>query len=254
MPFAPKSKGASIRVRSSSSSKEDADVKKASGKMAGLRIRSTSKKAAVNDSSDDENIVSDDEDDDEVTEEYLREKKRISPNDILRLHKPCKKYLCKPSANTYAIDFVSFKIRDMDHGGRTLFEVKKPAGAKFVPTKDGDDSGRFVQYDFGAPFLDLETVGTTVTFTVGSKPVEGFRMIERHYFKDELLKSFDFDFGFCVPNSRNSCEQIYALPDLSKKEKQKMIQSPYKTRSDSFYFVKNKLVMHNKAEYAYQER
>jgi hypothetical protein len=30
-----------------------------------------------------------------------------------------------------------------------------------------------------------------------------------------------------------------------------MIENPYETRSDSFYFVDNKLVMHNKADYAY---
>jgi hypothetical protein len=30
-----------------------------------------------------------------------------------------------------------------------------------------------------------------------------------------------------------------------------MIASPYETKSDSFYFVDNKLVMHNKASYKY---
>jgi len=30
-----------------------------------------------------------------------------------------------------------------------------------------------------------------------------------------------------------------------------MINSPFETKSDSFYFVDNKLIMHNKAEYAY---
>lgn len=28
-----------------------------------------------------------------------------------------------------------------------------------------------------------------------------------------------------------------------------MIENPYETRSDSFYFVDNKLIMHNKAAY-----
>ena len=32
---------------------------------------------------------------------------------------------------------------------------------------------------------------------------------------------------------------------------QEMIDSPYETRSDSFYFVDDQLVMHNKADYAY---
>lgn len=30
-----------------------------------------------------------------------------------------------------------------------------------------------------------------------------------------------------------------------------MVENPYETRSDSFYFVDNKLIMHNKADYAY---
>lgn len=32
---------------------------------------------------------------------------------------------------------------------------------------------------------------------------------------------------------------------------QEMIEHPFETKSDSFYFVDNKLVMHNKADYAY---
>ena len=30
-----------------------------------------------------------------------------------------------------------------------------------------------------------------------------------------------------------------------------MIDHPYDTRSDSFYFVEDELIMHNKADYAY---
>lgn len=30
-----------------------------------------------------------------------------------------------------------------------------------------------------------------------------------------------------------------------------MIDAPYATKSDSFYFVDDKLIMHNKAEYSY---
>ena len=32
---------------------------------------------------------------------------------------------------------------------------------------------------------------------------------------------------------------------------QEMIDGPYETKSDSFYFVEDKLIMHNKADYAY---
>ena len=30
-----------------------------------------------------------------------------------------------------------------------------------------------------------------------------------------------------------------------------MVQNPFQTKSDSFYFVDGKLIMHNKADYAY---
>lgn len=54
----------------------------------------------------------------------------------------------------------------------------------------------------------------SVEFTVGDRPINSFRMIERHYFQGRLLKNFDFDFGFCIPNSRNTCEHIYEFPQL----------------------------------------
>uniref|UniRef100_A0A8C3LC20 Unc-119 lipid binding chaperone B n=1 Tax=Chrysolophus pictus TaxID=9089 RepID=A0A8C3LC20_CHRPC len=124
--------------------------------------------------------------------------------------------------------------------------------------EDEDDSseldssaGRFVRYQFTPAFLRLRTVGATVEFTVGEKPVSNFRMIERHYFRDRLLKNFDFDFGFCIPSSRNTCEHIYEFPQLSEDLIRLMVENPYETRSDSFYFVDNKLIMHNKADYAY---
>ncbi|XP_020337828.1 protein unc-119 homolog B-like isoform X2 [Oncorhynchus kisutch] len=117
---------------------------------------------------------------------------------------------------------------------------------------EGDMSaGRFVCYQFTTAFLRLRTVGATVEFTVGARPLNSFRMIERHYFRDHLLKSFDFDFGFCIPNSRNTCEHIYEFPQLSESLVHQMVEHPYETKSDSFYFVDNRLVMHNKADYSY---
>lgn len=76
-------------------------------------------------------------------------------------------------------------------------------------------------------------------------------MIEKHFYKDRPLKTFDFDFGFCIPNSLNTCEHIYEFPPLDSELCEELIKNPFQTRSDSFYFVDNKLIMHNKAEYAY---
>ncbi|KAK9412674.1 hypothetical protein NXF25_003849 [Crotalus adamanteus] len=166
---------------------------------------------------------------------------------------PQENYLCTPEENVYKIDFTRFKIRDME-SGTVLFEITKPPASERERSekKEADpNAGRFVRYQFTPAFLRLRQVGATVEFTVGEKPISNFRMIERHYFRDQLLKSFDFQFGFCIPTSKNSCEHIYEFPPLSEDLIQEMVLHPYETQSDSFYFVDNKLVMHNKADYSY---
>lgn len=192
-----------------------------------------------------------------VTEEELLSKEYITPDDVLALNKIADNYLCPPEANVYNIDFTRFKLRDMDTA-TVLFEVAKPENSPADEDQDEADgeeidpnAGRFVRYQFTPQFLKLKTVGATVEFTVGSKPVSKFRMIERHYFRNKMLKSFDFEFGFCIPNSKNTVEHIYEFPQLTPEEIQEMIDNPYETRSDSFYFVNDKLIMHNKADYAY---
>ncbi|XP_073674142.1 protein unc-119 homolog A [Garra rufa] len=187
-----------------------------------------------------------------TTEEDLLKSTEISPEDVLGLQKITDNYLCGPEQNIHKIDFTRFKIRDMETG-TVLFEITKPP-----TTESGEDrtdldqnAGRFVRYQFTPAFLRLRQVGATVEFTVGDVPINNFRMIERHYFRGQLLKSFDFEFGFCIPSSKNTCEHIYEFPPLSEEIMREMIIHPYETQSDSFYFVDNKLVMHNKADYSY---
>ncbi|TNN70664.1 Protein unc-119 B [Liparis tanakae] len=156
-----------------------------------------------------------------VTEDELRALgKDITPDNVLGLRAVTEDYLCKPEDNIFNIDFTRFKIRDLETG-TVLFEIAKPPN------------------------------NSNVEFTVGDRPINSFRMIERHYFQGRLLKNFDFDFGFCIPDSRNTCEHIYEFPQLPDDLIRQMVAHPYETRSDSFYFVDNKLIMHNKADYAY---
>lgn len=84
--------------------------------------------------------------------------------------------------------------------------------------------------------------------------MKNFRMIERHYFREKLIQSFDFTFPFCIPNTTNSWEAIYTVPELEKGLMEEMIKSPWETKSDSFYFVGDEIIMHNKAEYSYAEQ
>ena len=53
-----------------------------------------------------------------------------------------------------------------------------------------------------------------LVFSVGPQEVRDFRMIERHYFGNQLIKSYDFTFGFCIPGSTNTWEAVYAMPPL----------------------------------------
>ena len=55
-------------------------------------------------------------------------------------------------------------------------------------------------------------------------------MIERHYFNEKLIKSFEFKFDFCIPNSVNTWESIYAMPEIEHELKKRMISEHQHTR------------------------
>eukprot|EP00747_Dinoflagellata_sp_TGD_P165361 gnl/TRDRNA2_/TRDRNA2_186528_c0_seq1.p1 gnl/TRDRNA2_/TRDRNA2_186528_c0~~gnl/TRDRNA2_/TRDRNA2_186528_c0_seq1.p1 ORF type:complete len:188 (-),score=40.29 gnl/TRDRNA2_/TRDRNA2_186528_c0_seq1:187-750(-) len=178
----------------------------------------------------------------------------ISPDYVSQFQGPCEGFLCPLSANVYKIDFTAFKIRAIhETGGEDLlFEIRKdPNDEEGLPDDDADDSVRQIRYHFGPNFLDFKNIGTTLEFSVGEHPLHNFRMIERHYFQNYLLRSFDFTMPFVMPNTTNTWEVIYSMPELDPEVKQAIIDAPWETKSDSFYFVNDCLVMHNKAEYNY---
>jgi len=182
------------------------------------------------------------------------------PEQVLEYNEPTPGYCCPLTANTYGIEFERFHIRDMSDpdnpsGGAILFEVAKDPN---MPKLDNstippsmEDQVRCICYDFGDAFLELSTIGTTLTFSVGDNEMPNFRMIERFYFRDQLIRSFDFQFGFGIPNSTNTWEAIYEMPELDEELKQQMIENPWESQSDSFYYVGDEMVLHNKAKYAY---
>ena len=173
----------------------------------------------------------------------------ITPDYVTSLTEATDRFLCPLSANIYGIEFVYFKVRDLE-SGTVLFEVvNEDEDQASEPIED--DSLRTIKYHLGPDFLNLTALGSTIGFKVGGKEVRNFRMIERHYFRDTLLKSFDFNLEFCIPGTRNTWEVIYEMPSLPEGIKNEMINAPWDTKSDSFYFVENKIIMHNKAEYNY---
>ena len=133
------------------------------------------------------------------------------------LVKPTEQFLCKLSDNWPEIKFGGFKIRDIV-SGITLVEVDDEE-IDNDSVKDTDDpSTRVIKYHLGPDFLSLKTIGLTLKFSNGPKPVKNMLMVERHYFKEKVIRSYEFKFGFVIPNSTNTWEFIYDLPTLSEKE------------------------------------
>lgn len=180
--------------------------------------------------------------------------KMATPEDVLQLTRPTDGFLCPLSANTYKIEFLQFIISDYDTK-KIIFEV----GRDSPPPQDmsldfsslGEDMYRKIKYEFSEDVLRLPFIETSLVFSVGPREIRDFRMIERHYFRNKLVKSFDFTFGFCIPGSTNTWDAVYSVPALDEDLIAEMIEHPFETRSDSFYFVDGRLVMHNKAAYKY---
>lgn len=177
------------------------------------------------------------------------EDKLITPEYILSLNKPSKGYLCSITDNIYNLKFLHFRVRDLVTG-ITLFEVEDEQESAEPDSTPAEDN-RLIRYHLGPDFLDLTHLGTSLKFSVGQLPVKNLLMIERHYFRDRLIKSFEFKFDFCLPNSVNTWETIYEVPSLDESVKEEMINNPWEVESDSFYFVDERLIMHHKALYNY---
>lgn len=180
-------------------------------------------------------------------------------DDALNLTSPSSKFFVDEAANIYGIKFQEFRLRDMD-SGETLMEVSKEEReqldqmmAEEVKLAGGElsDDEKMVEYNFGPTFLDLRTIGMQVGFSVGDKPVKNLRLVEKHFFKGECVKTYDFKFGFCIPGSHNVWEAIYDLPELTEDRKLEMISSPGESVSDSYFFVEDKLIIHQRCRYNY---
>ena len=174
----------------------------------------------------------------------------VTPAEVLKYSKPTPGFLCPVDANVYGISFGKFVIRNAKTND-VLLSIEPEEGS--IPSPVENDEMRTIKYSFSKKMLKIPQIGTSVEFKVGPKEVKNFRMIERHYVKDKLIRSFDFTFGFCIPNSTNTWEVIYSLPELKESDIADMVKHPFESKSDSFYFVGNTLIMHHKAEYEYTD-
>ena len=107
-----------------------------------------------------------------------------------------------------------FHIRDYETN-QCLFEVTTDPAMRGMDLRRSHPSLRTrcaASRDFGADFLSLQAIGTTLQFSVGNNEIPEFRMIERMYFRDILIKSFDFTFG-SASQLDQLVEAIYDVPE-----------------------------------------
>jgi hypothetical protein len=64
-----------------------------------------------------------------------------------------------------------------------LFEVMDELENDQIEEDPTSESCRVIKYHLGPEFLELKNLGSLLTFSVDSKPVNNLLMIERHYFK-----------------------------------------------------------------------
>ena len=123
----------------------------------------------------------------------MRSRPAISVEDVLELRRPTSKFLCPLLANTYGLQFLEFTIKDYNTK-KVIFDISKDLAPVDPSTIDFTDenSYRKIKYEFSEDILRLPSISTLLVFKVGNREVRDFRMIERHYFRDRLIKSFDF--------------------------------------------------------------
>jgi len=198
----------------------------------------------------------------QVTSETQWTPPEVTPELVNSFTKPTEGFMCAEDANQYDIKFTGFKIRCCDEGAERVIcslgeahqHERGELDAMDGKTVVSDGSHRWIRYHFGPEFLEFSTIGTTLDFSNGSQPLTNFRMIERHFFREQLIVNYDFEMPFVIPGTTNTWEMIYTKPELSDEWKSVLTTCPWETKSDSFYFVNGQLVMHNRAEYNYCPR
>lgn len=82
---------------------------------------------------------------------------------------PTDRFLCKLTDNWPKFKFGGFKIRDCV-SNIVLVEVPEQDVDNDV-SDDDDPSVRVIKYHLGPEFLHLKTVGLTLNFGIGEKPI-----------------------------------------------------------------------------------
>ena len=73
---------------------------------------------------------------------------------------------------------------------------------------------RILKHRFSPAFFYLKNLELNLTFHCKSE-IKKLTLIEKHYFKGEIISEFEFSFPYCMPGSTNTWQYVYSLPELS---------------------------------------
>ena len=171
------------------------------------------------------------------------------------------KYMCKLKDNKYALQFLRFEIKDNDTNEKFYVHEQDPLPNAEMLINDDDydaetlkafDQMRMINYTFSKTFLNAKAISSLLLFKIGDLPVTNLTIVDHFFYKDKIIKSFEFKFPFCAPNATNEWQYIYDFPKLEEDLKASMGSEPGSTRSETFFFVGNDLILHNKADYKFE--
>ena len=176
------------------------------------------------------------------------------------LAQPTKDFKCKLKDNIFALQFLHYEVKDMETKQLFYQHHQEPLPNEELLINDDDydeetlkifDGMRMITYTFSKNFLSTKAISSALRFKVGEMPVKDMCIVDHFFFKGKLIKSFKFNFPFCAPNSTNEWEYVYDFPNLTDEVKAQMVAQPGETKSETFFFVDKKIVLHNKAEYRF---
>ena len=178
--------------------------------------------------------------------------------DAQALQAPTDKILCTLADNTF-IRFGEYSVCDYDTRTELLHVTSEQNKQQDDFAREQEQDGtltmdmRILKHEFPRAFFQLRNLELNLEFTNvnGDQPLQQLTLIEKHFFRGQILSQFEFNFPFCVPKSTNQWQYVYELPELSEEQQQEMIDAPFETQSDSFFFAEGRLIVHNKAAYKY---
>ena len=171
---------------------------------------------------------------------------KITLSQARSLDHPTDNFLCKLRANIYALPFIKFEVKSQSTGQLFYHHEQEVLANSDLLINDDDyppemlhlfDEMRTINYNFPEEFLRAKVISSKLVFKIGDLPIKDLSILDKFYFRKKLVKSFEFKFPFCVPNSTNEWDYIYEYPDLADAVIEDMVASPGETCSETFFFV-----------------